>query len=137
MGERNCAIEACNALEFRTSGYCLRHKDDHPWLTPPEVSPDPVQKSVAPKLLGEYGRMEDEFWGSPFGWIIALTAWLFPPILLLVIMYYLFNRPTSKEDAAPSNGNPNADSPRDEGATGENSSETQLPWWVIDEETQG
>ena len=25
MGERNCAFEGCNALEFRTSGYCLKH----------------------------------------------------------------------------------------------------------------
>tara|TARA_B100000925_G_scaffold225078_1_gene173692 strand:+ start:147 stop:581 length:435 start_codon:yes stop_codon:yes gene_type:complete len=28
MGERKCAFEGCNALEFRTSGYCLRHKDE-------------------------------------------------------------------------------------------------------------
>ena len=27
MGERKCAFEGCNALEFRTTGYCLRHKD--------------------------------------------------------------------------------------------------------------
>ena len=27
MGERNCAFEGCNALEFRTTGYCLNHKD--------------------------------------------------------------------------------------------------------------
>ena len=27
MGERKCAFEGCNALEFRTSGYCLRHKE--------------------------------------------------------------------------------------------------------------
>ena len=27
MGERKCAFDGCNALEFRTSGYCLRHKD--------------------------------------------------------------------------------------------------------------
>ncbi len=26
MGERKCAFEGCNALEFRTSGYCQRHK---------------------------------------------------------------------------------------------------------------
>jgi len=30
MGERNCASEGCNALEFRTSGFCLRHKDGAP-----------------------------------------------------------------------------------------------------------
>ena len=27
MGERKCAHEGCKALEFRTSGFCLRHKD--------------------------------------------------------------------------------------------------------------
>ena len=26
MGKRNCAYEGCNALEFRASGFCLRHK---------------------------------------------------------------------------------------------------------------
>ena len=30
MGERKCAFEGCNALEFRTTGYCLRHKDANP-----------------------------------------------------------------------------------------------------------
>ena len=30
MGERKCAFEGCNALEFRTSGYCLRHKGGLP-----------------------------------------------------------------------------------------------------------
>lgn len=28
MGERKCTFEGCNALEFRTTGYCLRHKDE-------------------------------------------------------------------------------------------------------------
>ena len=27
MGDRKCEFDGCNALEFRTSGYCLRHKD--------------------------------------------------------------------------------------------------------------
>ena len=27
MGERKCAYEGCKALEFRTSGFCLRHKE--------------------------------------------------------------------------------------------------------------
>lgn len=30
MGDRNCAFDGCNALEFRTSGYCLRHKGNLP-----------------------------------------------------------------------------------------------------------
>ena len=29
MGERKCAFEGCSALEFRTSGFCLRHKENH------------------------------------------------------------------------------------------------------------
>ena len=27
MGERKCAFDGCNALEFRTTEYCLRHKN--------------------------------------------------------------------------------------------------------------
>jgi hypothetical protein len=27
VGERKCVFDGCNALEFRTSGFCLRHKD--------------------------------------------------------------------------------------------------------------
>ena len=34
MGERKCAFNGCNALEFRTSGYCLRHKDGRSEETP-------------------------------------------------------------------------------------------------------
>ena len=30
MGERKCAFEGCNALEFRTSGHCLRHRGGLP-----------------------------------------------------------------------------------------------------------
>ena len=30
MGDRNCSFEGCNALEFRTSGYCLRHRGGLP-----------------------------------------------------------------------------------------------------------
>ena len=30
MGDRKCAFEGCNALEFRTTGYCLRHKGGMP-----------------------------------------------------------------------------------------------------------
>ena len=27
MGDRNCAFDGCNSLEFRSTGYCLKHKD--------------------------------------------------------------------------------------------------------------
>ena len=144
MGERNCAFEGCNALEFRSSGYCLRHKDDHPWLTPPEVSHEPVQKDVAQAQAHlEEGPShqqadEEEFLAGPLGWAIALIAWFFPPILLLLIPIYLFKRLTSKDDVGPSDRNPEANSQRNEDIApiDENSDESQLPWWVIEEETQ-
>ena len=28
MGERTCAFDGCNSLEFRKTGYCLKHKDN-------------------------------------------------------------------------------------------------------------
>jgi|TARA_B100001105_G_scaffold213884_1_gene178974 hypothetical protein len=28
MGDRKCAFEDCNKLEFRTAGYCLNHTDN-------------------------------------------------------------------------------------------------------------
>ena len=48
MGERKCEFDGCNALEFRTSGYCLRHKGGLPhektryFETPEENRPEPV-----------------------------------------------------------------------------------------------
>jgi len=110
----------------------LRHKDDHPWLTPRE----PALKVVA-KSKEEWEKKEEEIWGGPFGWVIALTVWFFPPILLLLIPIYIFNRPTSKEDTGPGGENPNTNSHRGEDVIGENSGESQLPWWVIEEESQG
>ena len=38
MGENKCAFEGCNALEFRTAGYCLRHKDENPDEKTPAIS---------------------------------------------------------------------------------------------------
>jgi len=38
VGENKCAFEGCNALEFRTTGYCLRHKDGTPDEKTPAIS---------------------------------------------------------------------------------------------------
>ena len=48
MGDRKCAYEGCNALEFRTSGYCLRHKDGNPQQKTPAISniDAPVSTSI-------------------------------------------------------------------------------------------
>ena len=48
MGDRKCAFDGCNALEFRTSGYCLRHKGGLSYEktryfeTPEKTRPEPV-----------------------------------------------------------------------------------------------
>ena len=48
MGDRKCEFDGCNALEFRTSGYCLRHKGGLPYEktryfeTPEETSQKPI-----------------------------------------------------------------------------------------------
>ena len=48
MGERKCAYEGCNALEFRTPGDCLRHKDGNPQEKTPAISniDAPVSTSI-------------------------------------------------------------------------------------------
>ena len=40
MGDRKCEFDGCNALEFRTSGYCLRHKDGRAEIEPDLRKPD-------------------------------------------------------------------------------------------------
>jgi len=48
VGDRKCEFDGCNALEFRTSGYCLRHKGGLPYEktryfeTPEETSQKPI-----------------------------------------------------------------------------------------------
>jgi len=61
VGERKCAFEGCNALEFRTTGYCLLHKGGLPEEkiaysgTPDEdaqeIIPDPL---LIPKIALAY-----------------------------------------------------------------------------------
>ncbi|MAE24878.1 MAG: hypothetical protein CMI64_04180 [Pedosphaera sp.] len=129
MGKRNCAYEGCNALEFRTSGYCLRHKYDHPRITTSEPSPEVVHAAKE-----ELKKAEEDFPKGPFVSTLLILGWLFPPILLLVIPLYMFKRLTSKEDLEPDGGNLDANSVQDEDAiaVGENSDDTEVPWWVVE-----
>ena len=123
MGKRNCSEASCNALEFRASGYCLRHKDDHPWLAPPEPAPEVIADSKK-----ERKKSEEEILKGPIGFAIGLTAFFFPPILLILIPIYMF---TSKEDKESGGEDLDANPRRDEGipAAGVDPPETELPWW--------
>ena len=149
MGNRNCAFEGCNALEFRTSGYCLRHKDDHSWIAPVE----PVLEVVAASKE-ERKKGEEELLKSPFGFTIAILGMLFPPILLLLIPIYMFNGHTSKEDSEPDAANNNcvidgcnamtyqeseyclrhqpSMLPRDETGKPDSNGEDEKKWWDVE-----
>ena len=48
MGERTCAFEGCNALEFRTSGYCLRHKGNPSDEKDPHITSEARENSRKP-----------------------------------------------------------------------------------------
>ena len=71
MGERNCAFEGCNALEFRTTGYCLRHKDGNPDERAIPITKDGPGKSIS--IKGVFGLIL-----MMFGIPISLTGavWL-------------------------------------------------------------
>ena len=71
MGERKCAFEGCNALEFRTTGYCLRHKDGNPDERAIPITKDGSGKSISVK--GVFGLIL-----MMFGIPISLTGavWL-------------------------------------------------------------
>ena len=74
VGERKCGFDGCNALEFRTSGYCLRHKGGLSYektryfQTPEETSPEPVTITdplLIPKIALGY---------VPFVWFLLFLA---------------------------------------------------------------
>ena len=97
MGERKCAYEGCNALEFRTTGFCLRHKENPSeektqTEIPTEPNPEPEKKiDLRPRSLG----FKKGFFYTPFCLAIAslfledvCSVWLFfgaiiPPISYL------------------------------------------------------
>ena len=74
MGERKCAFEGCNALEFRASGYCLRHKGGLPYEknryfgTSEKTHPEPVTSTdplLIPKIALGY---------VPFVWFLLFLT---------------------------------------------------------------
>ena len=70
MGDRKCEFDGCNALEFRTSGYCLRHKGGSPDEENPLVTSKPEETSQKP-IFDIIGRTE--IW-----WIPIIPLLTFP-----------------------------------------------------------
>ena len=96
MGKRNCGFEGCNALEFRSMGYCLRHKDEahdekNQIENSVESNPEPKKIDDRPRSLG----FKKGFIYTPLSLAIAslflqdvCSVWLFfgaiiPPISYL------------------------------------------------------
>ena len=65
MGENKCAFEGCNALEFRTTGYCLRHKDGNLDEKTPSISNIDSTESISIKSI--FGFIK-----SVFGFILMM-----------------------------------------------------------------
>ena len=71
MGERKCAFEGCNALEFRTTRYCLRHKDGNPSEQPIPIPKNGPGKPIS--IKGVFGLILMIF-GIPIS--ITGAGWL-------------------------------------------------------------
>ena len=87
MGDRKCAFEGCNALEFRTSGYCLGHKE--------EASPGGTGKGDgAPESVILFpGTMErQQKWKVDSGFFVGLISPFLPIFLgVLLISSFIFD----------------------------------------------
>ena len=86
MGDNKCAYDGCNALEFRTSGYCLRHKDGPKTTLISEINPVKNEISEATGMINN----------STFGHnnVVWFLAGLFVgpsfAILMVVVSEFLF-----------------------------------------------
>jgi len=80
MGERSCGFEGCKALEFRTSGYCLRHKGGLTDEKIPIITGRNEETSVKP-FFEIIGRTEI--------WWIPIIPLVYPPIILLAFSHIL------------------------------------------------
>ena len=76
MGERKCAVEGCNALEFRTSGFCLRHKEGStPHEKSPTVGSSDYAENPVPSVRSALGTMS-----MIIGFIIILIGMAMLPV---------------------------------------------------------
>ena len=78
MGDRKCEFDGCNALEFRTSGYCLRHKGGSPDEKNPLVTSKPEETRQKP-IFDIIGRTE--IWWIP---LIPLASF---PLFYFALWY--------------------------------------------------
>ena len=141
MGKRNCAFEGCNALEFRTAGYCLNHKDGQARVS------TSMQNSEPPSQIPQESKKEDGQLTDPgfegltyiltliMGTLFAITSLVYPPMILFLVPFYLLFRRTSKDEFGSDDKNLQNVPIQDDDiiATDENSGESHLRWWDIED----
>ncbi len=100
MGDRNCAFEGCNSLEFRTSGYCLRHKGDSPGERSPVITGTDVVDSASaqdnplliPKIVLGFVVLVSSIGGWTFLFESAVCGLLFLPIYAVYLISWAWKR---------------------------------------------
>ena len=105
MGFRQCAEEGCTALEYKTVGWCLRHKDqnepvpmvDYWWTEEDESDPLPANIEHSPHCACiDCKPVEPELSPLPksdgIGAVFVLII-----LIALAILYGLFSNPNSYE----------------------------------------
>ena len=139
MGKRNCAFEGCNALEFRTAGYCLNHKDGQAGVSTSMQNSEPPSQIHQKSKNEEAWPTEDEGMRSILELIIAIlfaiTSLVYPPMILFLVPFYLLFRRTSKDEFGSDDKNLQNVPIQDDDiiATDENSGESHLRWWDIED----
>jgi len=87
MGDNKCAHDGCNALEFRTSGYCLRHKDGPKTILISEINP--IKKEISEDIdmfKGPKSKYNNFIW-----FLIGLFAGPAIAIIMITISEVLFD----------------------------------------------
>ena len=139
MGKRNCAFEGCNALEFRTAGYCLNHKDGQAGVSTSMQNSEPPSQIHQKSKNEEAWPTEDEGMRSILELIIAIlfaiTSLVYPPMILFLVPFYLLFRRPSKDEFGSDDKNLQNVPIQDDDiiATDENSGESHLRWWDIED----
>ena len=139
MGDRKCAFEGCNALEFRATGYCLRHKGGEWNLKNSNVSA--FTENDSRQSIPE----------TKWYWTIFLLIWVFPPIIAVIIPIVMVIIPlilisysyshflktkalSDNEDSVEKDHGQSGNSEQEmyETSGTESPDVTEDPWWVVD-----
>ena len=79
MGERTCAFDGCNSLEFRKTGYCLKHKDHESKQKSEKVLIDAgISVSIFDKIVGGKSEINPKIFLS-IGLILILFSIIINP----------------------------------------------------------